>query len=165
MGVAADRHKEVWSAMSCTKQKRARVEYTTTGWPNKPSRSNALITEMEQDCAALNRRLLYIPDATLFSLDDDHLRLSSRAVTQYTNLQQLNNPSKALGPGSNALCSALNLLILACHYSRPREKIVDVWERLVRLVQGAPTRGSISPLDDAIFAADRGYNAKRLYRS
>ena len=160
MAVDADRYKEVWSALSCTKQKRARVEHTTTGWANKPSRGNALITEMEQECAAVNRRLLYVPGATIFSLDDDHLRLSSRAVTQYTNLQQLNNPSKALGPVSNALCSALNPWILACHYSRPREKLVDVWERLVRLVQGAPTRGAIAPMADAIFAADRGYNVK-----
>ena len=67
----------------------------------------------------MNRRLLYVPGATMFSLDDDHIRVSSIDVTQYTNLQQLNNPSKALGPVSNALCSAFNPWILACHYSRP----------------------------------------------
>ena len=160
MGVAADRHKEVWSALSCTKQNRARVQHTTTGWANKPSQGNTLITEMEQECAAVYRRLLYIPGATLFSLDDDPLRIISRAVTQYTNLQQLNNPSRALVPVSNALCSAPNPLILACHNSRPREKIVDVWEMLVRLVQGAPTRGAISTMADAICTADPGYNAK-----
>ena len=65
MGDAADCHKEIWSAPSCTKQKRARVEYTTTGWANKPSRGNAPITKMEQDCAAVNRRLFYIPSAFL----------------------------------------------------------------------------------------------------
>ena len=81
---------------------------------------------MEQECAAVNQRLLYIPGATLFSLDDDHLRFFSRAVTQYTNIKSLNNLSKALGPVNNALCSALNPLILACHYLRPPEKIVDV---------------------------------------
>ena len=30
----------------------------------------------------------------------------------------------------------------------------------MRLVQGAPTRRAIAPMADAIFAADRGYNAK-----
>ena len=30
----------------------------------------------------------------------------------------------------------------------------------MRLVQGAPTRGAIAPIPDAIFAADRGYNVK-----
>lgn len=57
VGVDAGRHKDVWSALSSTKQRRGRVEHKYTGWRNKPSRGNALITEMEQECAAVNRTL------------------------------------------------------------------------------------------------------------
>jgi len=160
VGIDGRRYNDVWSALSCTKEMRKTLEYSTTGWCNQPSRGNALITELEQEVAAVNRSLLYVPGATMSSLDDDHQRLSSRAVSIFTNLSQINNPKKALGPVNNAICSSLNPSFLASHYSRPREERVHVWERLVQLIQGVPTRGAIAPMTDAVFAADRGYNAK-----
>lgn len=63
--ICADRYKEVWSAMSCTKQKRQRVEVSTMGWSNRPSRSNALIMELEQELASVNRGLVYIAGSTI----------------------------------------------------------------------------------------------------
>ncbi|CDF33955.1 unnamed protein product [Chondrus crispus] len=64
--------------------------------------------EIESETAAINRELLYIPNATVFSLDDDHLRMAFSALVVLTHLRQLNNQKKSLGPLDNALCSALN---------------------------------------------------------
>lgn len=74
----------------------------------RPVRGNALIIELEEEFASINRQLLYVPGATVFSLDDDHHRLSSRHVSLLTDVSQINNLVMALGPVSNALCSALN---------------------------------------------------------
>ena len=146
--------------MSCTKHRRQRVETFQRGWFNKPTRGNALITEMEQELASINRSLVYVLDSTIFSLDDDHQRLRSRAVAALTNLSQVNNPQKALRPLNNAVCSALTSAFIARHYSRPGEKIIHIWERLTQLIQGAATPGRLRPMPDAVFAADRGYNSK-----
>lgn len=69
-----------------------------TGWSNELSRGSALLMELEHKLASVNRGLLYIPGGPVFSLDDDHQRLSSRAIRKLTDLQQVNNPVKALGP-------------------------------------------------------------------
>ena len=109
---------------------------------------------------SINRELLYVPNATVLSLDDDHLRMASRSVLNLTYLQQHNNPKKGLGPVGNALCSALNPLFLAVHFTRHGEKVRHTWERLTQLLQGASTNGALLPMPEAIFAADRGYNSK-----
>lgn len=57
------------------------------------------------------------------------------------------------------MCSALMGVFLAIHISRPQEKIIDVWQRLLQLIQGVITVGAIDPMVDAIFAGDRGYNS------
>ena len=163
-GVSGSRYLEIWSAMSCTTGKRQQVQAFGIGWSNKPVMGNELITELEQELAATNRSLVYVPGRTIFSLDDDHQRLRSRAVTDFTNLSQINIPKKALGPVNNAVCSAMTSAFIACHYSRPGEKIIHVWERLVQLIQGAATTGSLRPMTDAIFAADRGYNARETIK-
>ena len=62
------------------------------------------------------------------------------------------------------MCSALAPVILACHHSRPAESLMNKWARLVQIIQGNPTEGSLKPMDDAIFASDRGYNAKETIR-
>ena len=95
-----------------------------------------------------------------FTLDDDHHILSSRDVPLLNSLSQVSNPKKALGAVNNALCSALTAVRLASHHSRPREKLLDVWARLLQLLQGHPTIGALSPMADAVFAADRGCNSK-----
>lgn len=68
---------------------------------------SAKISGLERDLAAINRRLPFVPVSTIFSLDDDNLRLSSPSVSLLTNLRQINNPEKTSGPVSNELCSAL----------------------------------------------------------
>ena len=127
--------------MSCTKHRRQRVETYQGGWFKKPTRGNALITEMEQELASINRSLVYVPDSTIFSFDDDHQRLRSRAVTALTNLSQVNNPQKALGPLNNAVCSALTSAFIASYYSRQGEKIIHIWEKLTQMIKGAATFG------------------------
>lgn len=89
LGIDGKHYLQIWNALSCTNDRRHRVEYSSTGWSNRPSRGNALITELEQEFAAINRLLVYVPRATIFSLDDDHQRLSSRAVTQLTTFPKL----------------------------------------------------------------------------
>ena len=158
VGISGERYKEIWSCLNCSKSYRSRVEQTENGWLNKPSRGNALITELEAEFAAVNRALVKIEGVTIYSVDDDHNRLSSRSVVHLTNLSQVNNPKKALGPVNNAACSALTHALLASHYTRSNEKIIDIWQRLVMLIQGVPTPGSIRPMVDSLFAADRGYN-------
>ena len=81
---------------------------------------------MEADLASINRVLVNIEGVTIYSLDDDHNRLSSRSILHLTNLAQINNPNKALGPANDAVCSALTHTFIASHYSRPNEKILDV---------------------------------------
>ena len=124
----------------------------------KPAASNALITEMEGELAAINRRLVNVEGVTIYSVDDDHNRLSFKAVVQLTRLSHVNNPIKALGPVNNAACSALTHAFIASHYSRPHEKVIHVWHRLVQLLQGVPTVGALRPMVDSSFAADRAYN-------
>ncbi|CDF38291.1 unnamed protein product [Chondrus crispus] len=156
--ISGSRYKEVWSALSGTKRKREGFEQSECGWLNKPVAGNALITYMEGELAAINRRLVHVEGVTIYSVDDDHNRLSSRAVLHLTNLSQVTNPKKALGPVNNAACSALTHAFIASHYSRPHEKITHVWHRLVQLIQGVPTVGALRPMVDSIFASDRGYN-------
>eukprot|EP00178_Gracilaria_changii_P016681 TRINITY_DN479_c3_g1_i11.p1 TRINITY_DN479_c3_g1~~TRINITY_DN479_c3_g1_i11.p1 ORF type:complete len:1373 (+),score=138.00 TRINITY_DN479_c3_g1_i11:3191-7309(+) len=159
-GLSGKRYSDIWSSLSGTAKRRQRLEAMGQGWSNKPVAGNQLITEIEQELSAVNRSLLYVPGQTVFSLDDDHQRLRSRAVAEFTTLSHVNNPQKALGPVNNALCSALTSTFLASHYSRVGEKLIDVWQRLVQLVQGTATPGSIMPMTDAVFAADRGYNSQ-----
>ena len=158
VGISGDWYKEIWSPLNCSKSCRGRVEQTENSWLNKPSNGNSLITELEAEFAAVNRALVNIEGVTIYSVDDDHNGLSSRSVVHLTNLTQINNPKKALGPVNNAACSALTHAVLASHYTRSNEKIIDVWQRLSMLIQGAPTLDSLRPMLDSLFAADRGYN-------
>ena len=157
MGIAADRYHEVWAALSGTKDRRGVHDYSATGWCRSANRTTSMITEIEAETAAINRGLLYIPNATVLSLYDDHLRMASRAVTELTYLQQHKNPKKGLG---NALCSALNPFFIACHFTRSGEKLLHTLERLMQLLQGASTTGALRRMLDAIVVADRGYNSK-----
>ena len=160
MGLTAERYHLVWGALCGTTERRSTYDMSATGWSRTANRSTTLIAEVESETAAINRDLLFVPKATVLSLDDDHLRMSSRAVTELTYLRQLNNPKKGLGPVGNALCSALNPFFLACHFTRCGEKVLHTWERLAQLLQGVSTTGALRPLPDAIFPADRGYNSK-----
>lgn len=162
LNVSASRYYEVWSSLSGTEKTRERVSHDVENcdWTVRP-RAASLILQIESDVAAINRHLIYVPGATILSLDDDHLRLSSRAVSQLAGLRVVNNPAKALGPVGNALCSALTSSLIVCHFSRPSESVEDVWTRVIQEWQGAPTSSSLLPMSDAVFAADRGYNTKR----
>ncbi|CDF34053.1 unnamed protein product [Chondrus crispus] len=160
MGLSAARYRQVWSALTGCREKRTAVDYSTTGWCRTASRTTSLITDIESEVAAVNRELLYIPGATVLSLDDDHLRMASRAVSSLSFLQQHNNPKKGLGPVGNTLGSALTSVFFACQFTRRGEKLLHTWERLAQLLQGASITGALKPMADAIFAADRGYNTK-----
>ena len=98
IGVSSARYSEVWNVFSCSKEKSHRVQHHETGCTNRPTEGNAIITDLENNPSGVNRKLLNVPGATNFSLDDDHQRLRSRAVTNLTNINQINNPKKALGP-------------------------------------------------------------------
>ena len=161
MGVSAKRYWQVWSALNGFKEKRSTTAGSRTQWKDSSLEANALISELEQEIAAINRRLLYVSNVTISSLDDDHLRLRSRVMARLTNLRQVNNPMKALGPLCNAICSALTSVYIAGHYSRPNEQLIDTWNPLALLLHGAPTQGALIPMADAIFAADREYNCKQ----
>lgn len=66
---------------------------------------------------ASNRSLLCVRGSTVYSLDDDHRRLSSSAIENLTGFRSLNNPKKALGPVGNAACSALLSTFVGGHHS------------------------------------------------
>ena len=51
-----------------------------TGWCRSANRKLNLVTDVEFEVAAINRELVYVPSATVLSLDDDHLRMLSWAV-------------------------------------------------------------------------------------
>lgn len=140
------------------KTHRGEVDVEGSLWRNKPSRGNALVTEMEAELSAVNRSLVNFEGVTIYSVDDDHNRPSSRAVVHVTNLSHINNPKKALGPVNNAVCSALTHAFIASHYIKSNEKVTDVWNRLVQLLQGVPTVCALRPKVDYLFAANRGYN-------
>jgi len=70
MGISAKRYFDVWSAICGKRGKRQRVESHDASWSTKPAAVNSLISELEQDMATINRRLAYVPHATIFSLDD-----------------------------------------------------------------------------------------------
>ena len=158
MGIQAKRYYDIWGALCCNATRRGRVIHNEGEWCLASLRGNKLITWLEKETADVNSSLLFVPDATIVSLDDDHLRLSSRTVTTLTNLRSINNPKKALGPVCNAACSALLSFFLAGHHSRPHENLSDTWVRINQLIQNKPTLGSLEPLPNVVFAADRGYN-------
>ena len=159
-GSKADKYHSVWGALCGTKEKRSTYDMFATGWSRTANRATTLIAEVEAETAAINREFIYVANATVISLDDDHLRMASRAVVDLTYVKQLNNPKKGLGPVGNALCSALNPFFLACHFSRSGERLLNTWERLAQILQGVSTTGTLRPMPDLIFAADRGYNSK-----
>lgn len=113
-GTAGSRYLEIWSAVSCTIGERQQIKAFGMGWSNNPVVGNELITELEQELAAIYISLVFVPGRTIFSLDDDHQRFRSRAVTDSTNLSGINNPKKALGPVNNAVGSALTSVFIAC---------------------------------------------------
>lgn len=158
MEISYKRYLSVWAALSGSSERNTN-EISTTGWTAKPSGTSTILS-LEQQLAAVNRSPLFIPNATICSLDDDHIRMSSRSVTQLTNLRSVNNPKKALGPVNNAICSALTSVYLVGHFSRNGEKNIDIWQRLVMLLQGEATLGCLNPMTDTIFASDRAYNCK-----
>ena len=160
IGLSSKRYHEVWAALSGSKDRLSAHNYSATGWWRSANRTTSMITEVEAETAAINRELLYIPNGTVLSLDDNHLRMGSRAVTELTYLQQHNNPKKGLGPVGTAMYSALNPFVIACHLTRTGEKLWHTWERLMLLLQGAYTTGALRPMPDAIIAAYRGYNSK-----
>jgi B-box zinc finger len=159
MGISSRRFYEVWSSLSGTRYHRQQVEHLRDGlWATAPRSANSLILSLERGIADVNRHLVYVPGSTVFSLDDDHLRLSSRAVSDMTGLRVTNNPAKALGPVQNSICSALTGLFIAGHHTRRGESLLDVWKCLVCAIQGASSPSALCPMTDAFFAADRGYN-------
>ena len=67
-----------------------------------------------------------------------------------------------MGPVGNALCSALHPVFFGCHFTGVGEKLLHIWQRLIQLLQGAATSGSLRPMTDANIAADRGYNSREV---
>ena len=57
-----------------------------------------LVINVKSEISAINRELVYVPSATVLSLDDDHLRIKSWEVVELTYLQQCNNPKKVSVP-------------------------------------------------------------------
>ena len=96
MGLSASRYSQVWSAFTGCKEKRSAVDHSSTGWCRAASRTTSLITYIQAELAAVNRDLLYVPDSTVLSLDDDHIRMVSRAVPSLSFLQKHNNPKKRI---------------------------------------------------------------------
>ena len=97
MGLSAERYREVWSSLTGCKEKRSSVGYSATGCCRSANRTTSLITDIESEVAAVNRELLYVPNATILSLDDDHLRMASRAVTYLSFLNSTITQRKVLG--------------------------------------------------------------------
>lgn len=160
LGIESERFFTVWNALSCNPTMRNNTSGDGDTWETKFEAGPQFIYEIEELIASINRKLLFVPGKTIISLDDDHIRLSSRCVPDLTSLRVINNPQKALGPVSNAACSALHHFVPASHHSRPNENIIDTWTRLVCLIQGKPTSSSLSAMTDTIFSSDRGYHTK-----
>lgn len=136
MGISANRYYTVWAALSETNNLRATQGTSTSWWCRSANRAMTLITEIE--IATVDRDLLYVPSATVLSLDEDHLRMVSGADVELTNLTQYKTQK---GPQTCRKCLVFCLkpLFIACHFTRCWEKLIQTWERLVQLVQGAAT--------------------------
>lgn len=80
MGTNSDRFYEVWASSSWSGDRRSVYDYSQSGWCRNANTATLMITEVESETAAINRELLYVTNATVLSLDDDHLRMASRAV-------------------------------------------------------------------------------------
>lgn len=79
-GLLVQRYSEIWSSFSVTRRKRQRTEKYGIWWSNTHVLETQLIAELDIELAAINQTLVYIPDATMFSLDDDHQRLRYRSM-------------------------------------------------------------------------------------
>lgn len=117
MKIKSERYYDVWRALSGSFNGRNMTEHHLYTWSMRNSVGNDLILQLEEEISSINRRILYVPGATINSLDDDHFRLSSKSVSHLTQLSVINNPKKALGPVSNAICSAMNPFLIVCHHS------------------------------------------------
>lgn len=162
LGIEYRRYLDVWSALAGTSGKNLRNS-DSSSWTLKP-KSNSFILAIEQQIAAINTSLLFVENSTICSLDDDHLRMRSRSVPALTNLQSVNNPVKSLGPVNNAICSALTSVYLVGHFTRVGDGIMDIWTRLIMLLQGEATPSSVRPMSDTVFASDRAYNNQQTIK-
>lgn len=160
MGISSKRYIEVWSALS-GKAQRCDADHFDEHWHLRSSDACTFLTEMEAEVASINRRLVFVPTSSILSVDEDHIRMRSKRVSRETNLSHINNPTKALGPVKNAVCSSLTAVYIAGHCTRQNDGPQDIWERVVHLVQGAATIASLTPMPDTIFNSDRQYNRKR----
>lgn len=84
MGISTERYHEVLGALCGSKERRATHDYSSTGWSRTANRATTMISDIESETAAINRELLYVPNATALSLYDEHLRMASHAVTELT---------------------------------------------------------------------------------
>ena len=144
IGLSADRYHDLWSALEGSEDPRAAHDYSSTGWSRSANRATTLITELEAETAAINRDLLYVPKATVFSLDDDHFRMASCSVVELTYLKQHKNPMKGLGPVWNAICSALNPFCRMSFHAHGRKAPSQIGEVGANVTRGVHNRCSAS---------------------
>lgn len=95
LGFSVKRYNLILAALSGTLCRKS-IIHNGTYWNSQSSKVSHFVLELEEQLAAINRRLLFNPHSTICSLDDDHLRLSSRAVTDLTSLRSVNNPLKEI---------------------------------------------------------------------
>ena len=94
-------------------------------WTSTACDTSASLTSVESSCAAFNRSILSAA-CNVFALDDDHLRMRSRSVTDTTALRSINNPQKALGPIQNAIARPLTSCFIVGHHTHKGETVRDI---------------------------------------
>ena len=103
---------------------------------DKPFTEDTSIREGEDAMARVNRQF-FLPDISIFSTDDDHLRLSS-SECEDIGLPRKNNPKKAIGPVSTGIVSLTSGLTLANRIAGRGESDVDTIQILCQQLFNKP---------------------------
>ncbi|CEP03823.1 hypothetical protein PBRA_003430, partial [Plasmodiophora brassicae] len=110
-------------------------------------------------CASIG----FVPDWSIISADDDHLRLSSHAQVDAAGLQYQKNPVKGAGVVHHSMVSVTSGLYLGGHVAARNETVSDCMEVLSRSLSGASVASNA--VIPNIIARDRGYNGDETRRT
>ncbi|CEP00531.1 Uncharacterized protein PBTT_01213 [Plasmodiophora brassicae] len=109
-------------------------------------------------CASIG----FVPDWSIISADDDHLRWSSNAQVDVAGLQYQKNPVKGAGV-VHSMVSVTSGLYLGGHVAARNETVADCMETLSRSLARASMASNA--VISNIIARDRGYNGDETRRA
>ncbi len=135
------------------KQKSQLVNEDSEIFWDKPFTEDPSIREGEESMGRVNRQF-FLPDVSILSTADDHLRLSS-SDCEGIGLPRKNNPKKAFGPVSTGIVSLTTGITLANRIAGRGESDVDTIKILCQNLFNKPLANQVETSN--LFAMDRGY--------